>query len=524
MTEGEPPVRRDSLLAQFIGTSGGEAANRLAQLGSVALAGWTLGVTGLGIIGIAWSLTTIAQALTIGGPELIGIRTLVRAAANRDGSEAPPARPRARSQGRGCARPASEGATDVSTSKAIMIPASPDPGTSPVSGRDGGPASSWTRSQGRGCARPASEGSLDESPSRLEGIIAEVTRLKLYLAMAAAPVLILAGLILGHGNPAIVTQVAVQTCAMVIVTLGYAWALRGLWRAVEQGVIRTVQAGGMLVLLWGLLAVWPSPLAVPVAEAVSAALALAVARHRLGRLAQGTVPIHSSIRPLLGPSLRVGLATLLSISVWQTPVLIAALWVSVEQVSYLTGTMRLLLGLCGLLQMALQAIYPALADRYAIDPPRARVATLSLVLLAVAVAVMGTAILMACADWLAPLLLGPDFVAVGPLLRWLLPLLIPVAIVSPMLYGLIAMGHTKDIVYLQGGALVAVVPCCVLAFWALPSAWSALVLHPVIWGQAIVISVVAWRRGVIPAGFAVCFQGTAPAAAARLPVSAKVTR
>ena len=147
MTEGEPSVRRDSLLAQFIGTSGGEAANRLAQLGSVALAGWTLGVTGLGIIGIAWSLTTIAQALTIGGPELIGIRTLVRAAANRDGSEAPPARPRARSQGRGCARPASEGATDVSTSKAIMIPASPDPGTSPVSGRDGGPASSWTRSQ-----------------------------------------------------------------------------------------------------------------------------------------------------------------------------------------------------------------------------------------------------------------------------------------------------------------------------------------------------------------------------------------
>jgi len=170
MTEGEPPVRRDSLLAQFIGTSGGEAANRLAQLGSVALAGWTLGVTGLGIIGIAWSLTTIAQALTIGGPELIGIRTLVRAAANRDGSEAPPARPRARSQGRGCARPASEGATDVSTSKAIMIPASPDPGTSPVSGRDGGPARPCARSQGRGCARPASEGSLDESPSRPDGL------------------------------------------------------------------------------------------------------------------------------------------------------------------------------------------------------------------------------------------------------------------------------------------------------------------------------------------------------------------
>ncbi len=47
-------------------------------------------------------------------------------------------------------RPASEGSLDV-------ILASPDTDP-PVSGRDGGPASSWTRSQGRGRARPASEG------------------------------------------------------------------------------------------------------------------------------------------------------------------------------------------------------------------------------------------------------------------------------------------------------------------------------------------------------------------------------
>jgi len=53
-----------------------------------------------------------------------------------------------------------------------FIPASPDTDTSPVSGRDGGPARPCARSQGRGCARPASEGSLDESPSRLDGITA----------------------------------------------------------------------------------------------------------------------------------------------------------------------------------------------------------------------------------------------------------------------------------------------------------------------------------------------------------------
>ena len=43
-----------------------------------------------------------------------------------------------------------------------MIPASYNDDTLPVSGRDDGPA--------RPCARPASEGSLDESTSRLEGM------------------------------------------------------------------------------------------------------------------------------------------------------------------------------------------------------------------------------------------------------------------------------------------------------------------------------------------------------------------
>ena len=51
-----------------------------------------------------------------------------------------------------------------------MIPASYNDDTLPVSGRDDGPARPCARSQGRGCARPASEGSLDKSASRLDGI------------------------------------------------------------------------------------------------------------------------------------------------------------------------------------------------------------------------------------------------------------------------------------------------------------------------------------------------------------------
>jgi hypothetical protein len=54
-------------------------------------------------------------------------------------------------------------------------------------GSTDGPASSWTRSQGRGCARPASEGSLDESPSRPDGIDEEFGAPRLDLALEIGP-------------------------------------------------------------------------------------------------------------------------------------------------------------------------------------------------------------------------------------------------------------------------------------------------------------------------------------------------
>ena len=85
----------------------------------------------------------------------------------RDGGPAPSW---ARSQGRGCARPASEGRFDEPSSKLDGLPASDDNDISPVLGRDGGPAPSWARSQGRGCARPASEGCFDEPSSKLDGL------------------------------------------------------------------------------------------------------------------------------------------------------------------------------------------------------------------------------------------------------------------------------------------------------------------------------------------------------------------
>ncbi len=413
-------TRRETLLAQLLGTGGGEVASRLAQLGTVALAGWMLGVEGLGLIGIAWSLTTIAQALIQGGPEMAGIPLLALAS-----------------------------------------------------------------------------GDTDRSQASAPGVIAEVTRLKLYLALAAAPLLVLAGLVLGHGDRAAMLQLVAQICAMIVVTLGYAWALRGLLRAVEQGVIRTLQAVTALALLWPLLMVWPSPLAVPVTEAVAALLALGLARHRLDSLARSAEATRSGVRRLVGPALRLGLAGLLSTFGWLVPILAAARWAPIEQVSYLTGTMRLILGILGVIQIALQALYPALAHIHAQYPGRGRAATLSLVLFAPAVTMIGLIPLMIGAEWLVPALLGPEFVAAGPLFQALLPVLIPVALSSPVSYALMARGETSTVLSLHVLTTTTTTIGCVLAFWIAPSAWSVLVLHPLIWGQAVVTLVAGWRCGAI---------------------------
>ena len=87
------------------------------------------------------------------------------------------------SRGRGCARPASEGSFNgprrrPRTAHAREAPVVDLGGAdaparrlrAALTGRDGGPARPCARSQGRGCARPASEGSLDKSASRLDGI------------------------------------------------------------------------------------------------------------------------------------------------------------------------------------------------------------------------------------------------------------------------------------------------------------------------------------------------------------------
>ncbi|HYD29489.1 MAG TPA: lipopolysaccharide biosynthesis protein [Azospirillaceae bacterium] len=396
-------ARPPTLGVQLVVSGAGELANRLAQLCTIAMAGWMLGVSAVGVIGLAWSLTAIVQALVQGGPELAGTRLLALA---------------------------------------------------------------------------------EGTPAEQARIIADVTRLKLMLALAVAPLLMAIQIALGRNDTAALAQLAAQTAAMIAIGWGYAWAFRGVCRFIEQGAARGAQAVGSIALLWPLLLVWPSPLAVPVAEILAALLAVAVTRHRLWSLMGDCAPSSGRLRPLAVSALTVGFSGVLSALGWLMPILAAARWAPIEQISYLTGILRLLLGISGVMHIVLQSLYPLLARVQAADAVRGRDVTLALTLQATLATLAGVILLMATANIMLPLALGPEFIAAVPVFRALAPVLVPLALHLPLSYALIGRGETMAVARIQAAVTAAAIVGSLVAFKMAPNAWSVLVLHPVLWLQA----------------------------------------
>lgn len=411
-------IRRDGLIAQLVATGAGEAASRLGQILTLALAARYLGVAGVGVAGVAWSLTAVAQTLVQGGTEPVGIGRLA-------GKTVAPAR-----------------------------------------------------------------------------IIADTDRLKLLFAGAAMPLLLAVQLLLGGGGPALL-QLGAQSAAMLALVLGYSWVFRGLERAFEQGALRLGQAAAGFVLTWLLLAAWPSPLALPLAEMVAALLSLAAGRHLLRGLAAGdpagrAASSWTELRGQAEAGARLGLAAILASLGWQLPILAAARWADFVQVSYLAGIMRLVLGCNGLLQITLQAFYPILARLYAETPGRAGAMLAVLTVQAGLAGMLGVALAAGAAASLLPLILGSAFDGAVPLFRALLPVLLPVAIGSPFSYALMATGAAAALLRIQAATLAVLLPGTILGFAVIePSAWSAMVLHPVLWGQMLASGLAARRHGLI---------------------------
>lgn len=414
MTREAAPPPGTGLLAQLAATGGGEAAARVAQLLTVALLGQTLGVAGLGIVGLAWSLTALALAVVQGGPELAGVRLL-------------------------------------------------------------------------GIGAPSSA-----------AVIHVTTVLKLRLALASIPVLFAVQWALGHSQPEALLQLAAQACAVLAVSTGYAWAFRGLYRTKEQASVRSVQAFGSLLLLWLILLVWPSPLAAPAAECLAGLGATAIGWYRL-RSPKET-PERGSLRDassgLLTNSLTLGLANLASTLGWMAPILAAARWSTLDDVSYLTGALRLLLGGVGIIQIGFQAIYPTLVRLQTGDPRASAGLIAALMVQSTAAASLTALALTLIAPALTPFLLGDELAPAGAVLAALAPLLIPITFSSAVSYALMARGETRLITHIGVGTAILTALMCAVSFQVLPGPWGVLALHVAAWGQTVAICIAGHRRRV----------------------------
>ncbi|HYH18766.1 MAG TPA: hypothetical protein VD995_09105 [Azospirillum sp.] len=335
------------------------------------------------------------------------------------------------------------------------------------------------------------------SPEQRARIIADVAGFKLILIVAAVPILFTVQMALGYEDAASRAQLLAQVCSMTLISLGYSWALCGLGRFYEQGLIRLVQGIATLALLPLLLLVFRSPLVVPMAEAAAAALAIVIARHRLGPCARLSPPSLAGLRDLAKPALLLGLAGVVGTVIWQMPVLAAAHWVSIEEVSHLSVLFRLILGLHPFLHVTLQTMYPSLARALASDPSQGRDMVFVLTLHACGAMTAMVALLAGVSDILVPTIMGPRFAEAAPLFRLLVPVMVPFTITTAMTSALLARGQTRPIVYVATATAVMEAVACNAAFWLWPAAPSALVFHLVLWGQAVLTGIAARRCGVI---------------------------
>lgn len=401
-----------AVIRQLVATGSGEVVNRMAQLGSVSLVGWVLGVDGLAQVGLAWSLTAAALSVVQAGPEMAGMVALTT---------------------------------------------------------------------------PASAGLLT----------AQTVRVKAAFAAMAAPILLAVQVALGHGDMTGMFQLGAQILAMTAAAQSHVWVLRNLGRAFDQGVARLVQAVAGVALLALLLVLWRSPLAYPLAECAASLAGVAVARRRLGPLLSlpPKAPLFS--RELTLASLKMGGLCMVSNIMWLTPVVAASRWTPLEDVSYLTGIMRLLIGMNSILHLCLHALYPyyaQLAGRRADDGARAMAA---LALQAGAATLLAAGGCALSAEWLIPVLLGPELAPAAPVFAALVPALVPTAIGAPLIYALMARKQAAALNAIHGVVTTAMIVGCAWAFHAEPTAWGALVIHAVMWLHLMLTGVVAWRLGCI---------------------------
>lgn len=328
-------------------------------------------------------------------------------------------------------------------------------------------------------------------------IVADISRLKLSFAAASLPVLFALDLLLGHRSRSDMTQLALQSLSMTLISLNHGWSFRGLHRPLDQGWLRACQAILSLLLLWPLLLFWPSPQSAPIAESIAGVMTFIAGLRRLGRLLPRAGARSGMAPEIFKPALMLGFGGIVAAIQWMAPIFIAASCLGTAPLGILAAVLRLIQGLNGIFQIGLQAFYPLLSGLFADRSRWTGDAIISLSLQCGTVVLVLIVLLEASAAPLIGLLLGPNFAGAAGLFQALLPVLLPIALSSPLGYGLIAKGNSGVHTLIATLSGIAMVFGCWLSFIMLPDIKGALVLYPVLFGQLAGTLLMAHHAGLL---------------------------
>lgn len=353
---------------------------------------------------------------------------------------------------------------------------------------------------------------LAARPRRLLSTILEICLVKLSVGVVAALSIMAIALVLYGAESILCRQVIAQGLVLVPVALAFAWVFRGQQRFDLSSGLRVLHAAAYALVLYASLSAVPDPLVVPVVEAM---LLLAMAFVG-GALLHGTLPSSAraaprwlpqisrarwqrSLRRHAVPVVTQGLGGVAAAVSWWAPVLAAGLYLSASEVGYVTGALRIVMGVHALVLASLQLFLPILARESPARSDCGRDVLARLLVYTFVITVVGAAAIHLLSPWICVTLLGAAFAPAGALLDIAVFAIVPAAVGSVFSYALLSSGEDRAfLLFMAVGAAVAVGLSLVLfAICPLREAFAAVIIAAAV--QAAGVATYCVKRGFLGA-------------------------
>jgi O-antigen/teichoic acid export membrane protein len=299
----------------------------------------------------------------------------------------------------------------------------------------------------------------------LRSVAQRVTAWKFLMAALSMIVSAFFAIALYGASSPILVQTAVQSLVLIPLALNGAWILKACERFSEFALARSLQAVIFLILVWLLLNVWLSPLALPFAELGASSLITAAWWPRLIKrcIAPSAEAVQGGASPppyreLIKASIALALAGFFSAIFWAAPVTIAGRFLSAVDAGAVAAACRVIATIQGICIAAVQVFYPILTRTFEATRKAGAELAGALTLILSFGALLITAFLSLTAGWTMPLLLGDVGIPVIQLFQIWIFILVPALAGTVPAFALMAGGRnfafTRTMMMSAFGAVV----------------------------------------------------------------------